>query len=113
MQKDWREKQQVDKARIQNLGQIWDKEKLIMIEYCKSNGGASKAVSPTKKNKQVLTRIKFLSDDLKWSILKKYFAKCNTEFKICFTEHRLDFNPSNFQQSIYAYIEKLKDTLKE
>lgn len=45
-------------------------------------------------------------------MLTKYLKKCKTEFNICFIEYRLDLNPSNFQPSIYKYIEDLKRDLR-
>lgn len=82
-----------------------------MREYYLTNGGEKKS-SPTKKNKLAAGKLLQIMDDSKETILKKYLKKCKTEFNICFIEYRLDLNPSNFNPSIYKYIEELKRDLR-
>jgi len=112
VQRDWRSRKSADEEKLNSLGALWEKEKLIMMEYFKTNGGTTKG-SPNKKNKSQMNKLKMLSDEVKWDFLRKYFAKAKTEFNICFIEYRLDLNPTNFQLQIYEYLDKLKKTLKE
>jgi hypothetical protein len=92
---------------------MWEKEKGVMREYYLTNNGANKTTaSPTKKNKLAASKLLTISDDVKAELLKKWLAKCKTEFNVCFIEFRLDLNPCNFQPVIYKYIEELKRQIK-
>lgn len=53
-----------------------------------------------------------MPDEIKEAILTKYLIKSKTEFTVCFIEHRLDLNPSNFQPIIYKYLDELKRQIR-
>ena len=76
---------------------MWEKEKSYMREYYLTNLGVNKTTAnPNKKNKLAANKLLTLTDEVKWTLLKKFLKKCKTEFTMCFIEFRLDLNPSNF-----------------
>ena len=113
IQRDWRNRLKEDAKKFESLMAMWDREKANMREYYMTNGGANKTTAnPTKKNKLASNKLVSLSDEIKVQMLKKYLLKSKTEFHVCFIEHRLDLNPSNFNPSIYQYLEELKRNIK-
>ena len=102
-----------DKKKLEVLSSMWDRERNMVREFYMSNMGQSKnQSSPTKKNKLQANKLLNISEDVKLQLLEKYLKKCKTEFNICFIEHRLDLNPSNFNPKIYKYLDELKIELK-
>ena len=101
-QREWRNRRALDKKKLDTLVAMWDKEKHIMREYYLMNQGVSKTImTATKKNKALAGKFLTMYDDIKYEMINKYFKKAKLEFTICFTEHRLDLNPSNFSPLIY------------
>jgi hypothetical protein len=80
IQKRWKERMIMSKAKLDLLSVYWDKERSIMIKYYYSKQ------KKNKKAKNMYNKLMQIDSYTKDYMIKHYFEKCKHEFTVAFFE---------------------------
>lgn len=81
----WKERILLTKARLELLGNFWDKEKSILIKHYHYKG----VIKKNKKAKVIYSNLMQLDNKIKNFMLKIYFEVCKMKFTVAFFDHKL------------------------